>query len=172
FVKPANAGSSVGVGKAENAEALRAALNTAFREDCKVIIEETLCGAEVECAVMGNESPIASNVVGEIEPLRGLYDYEGKYLDGSTKLHIPARLSAECAEDVRVMAVKAYKALGCRGLARVDFFVTEKGAVLNEINTMPGFTDISMYPKLFMASGLTYSEILTKLIAFAISAKG
>lgn len=171
FVKPANAGSSVGVGRAENTAALRAALLEAFKEDSKVIIEETLRGAEVECAVMGNENPVASRVVGEIEPLRGLYDYDGKYRDGSTKLHIPARLSAAQTENVRVMAVKAYRALGCRGLARVDFFLMPSGAVLNEINTMPGFTSISMYPKLFMQSGLTYSEILTKLITFALSEK-
>lgn len=169
FVKPANAGSSVGVGRAEDKQALQAALKEAFKQDNKVIIEETLHGAEVECAVMGNAAPVASQVVGEIEPLRGLYDYEGKYLDGSTKLHIPARLPAAQSEKIRRLAVEAYSALQCTGLARVDFFAMEdgEGVVLNEINTLPGFTNISMYPKLFMASGLSYSEILTKLIEFA-----
>lgn len=169
FVKPANAGSSVGVGRAENEQALKSALEEAFKHDKKVIIEETLRGAEVECAVIGNDAPVASNMVGEIEPLRGLYDYEGKYLDGSTKLHIPARLPAAQCEKIRAMAVAAYSALQCTGLARVDFFAMSdgEGVVLNEINTLPGFTNISMYPKLFMASGLSYSEILTKLIEFA-----
>ncbi|MEG0852773.1 MAG: D-alanine--D-alanine ligase family protein [Angelakisella sp.] len=168
FVKPANAGSSVGVSKAKNPEELHTALVEAFRHDSKVIIEETLHGAEVECAVMGNEAPVASAVIGEIEPLRGLYDYEGKYLDGSTKLHIPARISPLQTEQIQAFAIKAYQALECSGLARIDFFATNDGkVVLNEINTLPGFTNISMYPKLFMASGMSYSEIITKLLNLA-----
>ena len=166
FVKPANAGSSVGVSKAADKLQLRSALYEAFKQDSKVIIEETLKGAEVECAVMGNCQPKASTVIGEIVPKRDLYDYEGKYLDGSTDLYIPARVTPEQTDLVRTLAVRAYSLLGCAGLARVDFFASAdgKGVVLNELNTLPGFTSISMYPKLFMASGMTYPQIIDKLI--------
>lgn len=170
FVKPARAGSSVGVSRVESADGLSAALDTAFREDRKVIIEEAIQGAEVECAVMGNFSePFAAGSLGEIVPKRGLYDYEGKYLDGSTDLYIPARIPDHRAQAVRETALKAYRALGCTGLARVDFFVTKQGEILlNEVNTLPGFTDISMYPKLMTASGMSYSELLTRLIHLAL----
>ncbi|MEA5012071.1 MAG: D-alanine--D-alanine ligase family protein [Angelakisella sp.] len=173
FVKPANAGSSVGVSKAANKAELRTALYEAFKEDRKVIIEETLKGAEVECAVMGNYQPKASSVIGEIVPKRDLYDYEGKYVDGSTDLYIPARISTEQTDLVRAMAVRAYTLLGCTGLSRVDFFACPDGksVVLNELNTLPGFTNISMYPKLFMASGLTYPQIIDKLIQLGIDCK-
>ena len=122
FVKPANAGSSVGVSRVETFAQLAQALEVAFAEDSKVIIEEMLHGAEVECAVMGNDQPIASAVVGQIVPLRGLYDYKGKYVDGTTQLNIPAHITPEQTQTVREMAVQAYQALGCQGLARVDFF--------------------------------------------------
>lgn len=170
FIKPANAGSSVGVSKVENKAALEAALELAFAHDQKVIVEEMLHGAEVESAVLGNADPIAADVVGEIVPVRGLYDYEGKYLDGSTKLNIPAQISESQAQAVREMAVRAYRALECRGLARVDFFALTDGTrvMLNEINTMPGFTSISMYPKLFVASGITYQQLITRLIELAL----
>lgn len=167
FVKPANAGSSVGVSKAHNKQELRTALELAFLHDRKVIIEETIVGAEVECAVMGNSTPVASKVLGEIVPVGGVYDYEGKYVNDTTKLYIPARISEETTKLIRETAVKAYIALGCTGLSRIDFFATKEGIVLNEINTLPGFTSISMYPKLFMASDMSYSEIITRLLELA-----
>lgn len=172
FVKPARAGSSVGVSRAEDAAALDRALDVAFAEDDKVLIEETLSGAEVECAVMGaGAGAFASDVLGEIVPKRGLYDYEGKYLDGSTDLYVPARIPGAQAQKIRELAVRAYRALGCAGLARVDFFACRDGETvyLNEINTMPGFTSISMYPRLMMASGMTYPEIIDRLIAMALA---
>lgn len=169
FVKPANAGSSVGVSKAHDRQELLKALETAFKEDKKVLIEETLVGTEAECAVMGNLSPAAAADVGEIEPLRELYDYEGKYCDDTTALHIPARISPEAAQQMRSLAVRAYSLLGCRGLARVDFFVLKQGerVVLNELNTFPGFTHISMFPKLFCHGGMRYGELIDRLIAYA-----
>lgn len=173
FVKPANAGSSVGISKAHNRQELTQALKTAFKEDKKALIEETLTGVEAECAVMGNLSPVAAADVGEIEPLRELYDYEGKYCDDTTALHIPARISPNAAQEMRSLAVRAYSLLGCRGLARVDFFVLKEGerVVLNELNTLPGFTHISMYPKLFCHGGMGYGELLDRLIAYACEEK-
>ena len=173
FVKPCNQGSSVGVGKAENAQQLQEALTEAFQYDTRVIIEECILGHEVECAVMGNEDPIASDVLGEIAPTHGFYDYEGKYLDDSTTLYIPARIDEEDTRQVRKLAVEAYKAMSCTGLSRVDFFVkydapAGQRVILNEINTLPGFTSISMFPKLFMASGLSYGQIIDKLIEYAL----
>lgn len=170
FVKPANAGSSVGISKAHNESELPEALSTALREDSKAIVEETLTGTEVECSVMGNEHPIASGAVGEIEPLRELYDYEGKYCDNTAALHIPARLPEGISEEIRRIAALAYKTLCCRGLARVDFFVLEGSGrvVLNELNTLPGFTDISMFPKLFCHDGMSYGELLNRLIGYAM----
>lgn len=170
FVKPARAGSSVGVSRAEGPEQLRDALDTAFREDRKVIIEEAVLGAEVECAVMGNfVDPFAAPSLGEIVPKRGLYDYEGKYLDGSTDLYIPARIPDRQSQAIRETALKAYRVLGCTGLARVDFFaLPDGGHILNEVNTLPGFTDISMYPKLMTASGMSYSQLLTRLLRLAL----
>lgn len=170
FVKPARAGSSVGVSRVDGPDGLCKALDTAFLEDRKVIVEEAIRGAEVECAVMGNFADLfAANSLGEIVPKRGLYDYEGKYLDGSTDLYIPARLPGEQTEAIKKTALAAYRALGCSGLARVDFFALKNGGhILNEVNTLPGFTDISMYPKLMTASGMSYSELLTRLIQLAL----
>lgn len=170
FVKPANAGSSVGVTKARDAVSLRDALSLAFHHDRKIVVEKLLLGKEIECAVMGGDDPIASDVLGEIAPKNEFYDYEGKYLDDSTDLYVPARIAdMTVVENVRQTAIKAYRALGCTGLARVDFFVGDDGAVtLNEINTIPGFTSISMYPKLFEASGVPYGEIITRLIEYAL----
>lgn len=173
FVKPVNLGSSVGVSRATDAAELAAALEEAFRYDRKVLIEEAIIGAaEVECAIMGNHhNAVASDVLGEIVPVRDLYDYEGKYLDGSTDLYIPARIPAEQTALVRETAVKAYRALDCAGLSRVDFFALPDGRIiLNEINTLPGFTNISMFPKLFMNSGYSYSGILDRLIELALEA--
>ena len=169
FVKPANAGSSVGVSKATDLKSLNESIIKAFKEDSKLVLEEGVVGAEVEVAVMGNEEPIAS-VVGEIEACNDFYDFDAKYINSASNLYIPARISEEKAEEVRKAAVNAYKALGCSGLARVDFFVRHSdGAVmLNEPNTIPGFTSISMYSKLFAAAGVPYPELIDKLICFAI----
>lgn len=170
FVKPANAGSSVGVSKAKNAVELRDALSLAFSHDRKVVVEQLLTGQEIECAVMGNDDPIAAQVLGEIAPGNEFYDYTGKYLDDSTALFIPARIADEAVQQqVRTIALQAYRALGCAGFARVDFFVSDKGVVtLNEINTIPGFTSISMFPKLFEASGVPYKELVSHLLEYAL----
>lgn len=168
FVKPANAGSSVGVGKAKDKEELKAVLKTAFEVDSKVLIEECIIGAEVECAVLGNEEPISSKYIGQIVPTVEFYDFDAKYTDSSTALYIPAKVSDEVSEKVRTEAIKAYKTMDCRGLSRVDFFALQNGdIVLNEINNLPGFTSISMYPKLFEASGIEYSELIDRLIETA-----
>lgn len=168
FVKPAGTGSSVGVSKARSRAALLAALENAVRFDRKVLVEEFICGREVEVAVLGNEQPIAS-VPGEIDAGAEFYDYETKYVTSTSRLFIPARISEAASERVRSAAVKVYQAMGCRGLSRVDFFVTyeDEAVVFNEINTLPGFTSISMYPKLFAASGIPYGELLDRLIALA-----
>lgn len=168
FVKPANAGSSVGVSKVERKEDLDAAIRKAAAEDSKVVVEEGIKGQEVECAVLGNREAQASPV-GEIGASAAFYDYDDKYINGTSQLYIPARLDPEVAEKVRQTAVRAYRWLGCSGLARVDFFVTEGDhrVILNEINTLPGFTSISMYPKLWIENGLSYSELLDRLIQLA-----
>ncbi|SDO04030.1 D-alanine--D-alanine ligase family protein [Acetanaerobacterium elongatum] len=171
FVKPANAGSSVGVNKATNSTQLKAAIKIALQHDKKVVIEQAVVGQEVECAVLGNRNPVAS-VVGEIAPKAEFYDYDAKYISDTTDLFIPARIPEAVAEKVRETAVKAYRALFCTGLSRVDFFVRANGEVVfNEINTIPGFTHISMYPKLFEAYGIPYSELIDKLIELALERK-
>ena len=168
FVKPAGTGSSVGVAKAKDRQTLEKALGNAAKFDRKVLVEEFIHGHEVEVAVLGNASPVAS-ICGEIEAGAEFYDYEAKYISDCAKLHIPARIDEATAEKVRDAAIRAYKALGCRGLSRVDFFVTYEGnkIVFNEINTLPGFTSISMYPKLFEASGIPYPELLDRLLELA-----
>ena len=168
FVKPAGTGSSVGVSKVHDREQLKAALELAVSFDEKVLVEEAIIGQEVEVAVLGNDCPAAS-VCGEIDSGVEFYDYDAKYVTDTAQCIIPARISDESGEQVRDMAVKIYQALGCRGLSRVDFFVTPEGEpVFNEINTLPGFTSISMYPKLFEASGIPIDQLLTKLIDYAI----
>ncbi len=169
FVKPANAGSSVGISKAKDIDSLAKACEKAFEHDKKVVLEEGIIGMEVECAVMGNDNPVAS-VVGEVVPCNEFYDYEAKYLANESELHIPARLSDEMLKAVQDAAVNAYRALGCSGFTRVDFFVREGDGkiMLNEPNTIPGFTSISMYPKLFAASGVPYAELLDRLINYAL----
>ena len=168
FVKPANAGSSVGVGKAKCKDELLKTLTEALGVDSKVLVEKNIVGAEVECAVLGNENPVAAKYLGQIAPTVEFYDFDAKYTDSSTQLYIPAHIDAEVAEKIRVEAVKAYKVMGCEGLSRVDFFALENGEfVLNEINNLPGFTSISMYPKLFEAAGLKYSELIDALIETA-----
>lgn len=167
FVKPANAGSSVGITKAHNHSELLVALDIAFENDYKAVLEETLVGREIECAVMGNEEPVAS-CIGEILPTAEFYDFDAKYVDNSTGLAIPADLPVETSEKVRAAAVNAYLTMGCRGLSRVDFFLCNDGRIcLNEINTLPGFTSISMFPKLFSQVGIPYSELIDKLIEYA-----
>lgn len=170
FIKPANAGSSVGISRVEKPEQLAAACALAFAHDSKLVAEEAVEGLELECAVLGNEQPVAS-AVGEIEPVtHAFYDYEAKYEDDSTNLYLPARITPEQSEEIRQVAVQAYRAMGCTGLARVDFFLRRRdgAAILNEINTLPGFTSISMYPKLFIHGGMTYAQLLDRLIGLAL----
>ena len=169
FVKPAGTGSSVGVSKASDREQLRQALLQAGNYDEKILVEEFIHGAEVEVAVMGNDSPVAS-VCGEIDSGAEFYDYDAKYVTDTSVAYIPARISEETEEQVREMAVKVYSAIGCQGLSRVDFFVTydNERVVFNEINTLPGFTSISMYPKLFAASGIPYGELIDQLLQLAL----
>ena len=171
FVKPAGTGSSVGVSKAANPVALQAALLAAAEYDEKILVEEFIWGREVEVAVLGNDSPIAS-ICGEIDSGAEFYDYDAKYITDTSVAYIPARIDEQVAEQVRDAAVKIYSALGCRGLSRVDFFVTyeDNRMVFNEINTLPGFTSISMYPKLFEASGVAYSDLLDRLLELAMEA--
>ncbi len=172
FVKPANAGSSVGISKAHNRDELIKAIEVASREDSKIVIEENIDGAEVECAVLGNEKPFAS-VPGQIAPASEFYDYDAKYNNANSQLYIPARISDELIEKVKSIAVKAYTKIGCTGLSRVDFFVTKEGRVLlNEINTLPGFTSISMYPKLMAASGIEGQTLIEELIKYAFERTG
>ncbi len=168
FVKPANAGSSVGVTKVSSRENFKEAVDVAFKEDTKIVLEEGIVGQEVECAVIGNDEPMAGQV-GEIVSVNEIYDFEAKYVSDASELFIPARLPENVLEDVKKAACKAYKALGCSGLARVDFFVRESDGkiMLNEPNTIPGFTSISMYPKLMNAAGLDSPALLSKLIECA-----
>lgn len=168
FVKPANAGSSVGISKVQNENELRVGIDKAFSFDKKVVLEEFIDGFEVECAVIGNLEPMAS-AVGQIISCNDFYDYDAKYLTDS-KLLIPADLSIDKQNEVRAAAVKAYCVLNCTGLSRVDFFVDRKSGevIFNEINTIPGFTSISMYPKLMEQSGVPYPKLLDKLFKLAI----
>ncbi|MGI5905853.1 MAG: D-alanine--D-alanine ligase family protein [Candidatus Pararuminococcus gallinarum] len=173
FVKPANAGSSVGITKATDKATLKKAFETAFAHDRKIIVEEAVVGDEVECAVLGNDDPFVS-VIGEIVPVAEFYDYNAKYKDGTTALYIPARLEPEVVKEIQETARKAFLALGCSGFARVDFFVrkSDRKVLLNEPNTIPGFTDISMYPKLMEYSGVGYPELIRRLIQLAIERAG
>ncbi len=172
FVKPANAGSSVGISKAADRAALREAVNLALAHDSRIVFERFVRGQEVECAVSGNEALVAVGP-GEILASQEFYTYDDKYIAGTSRVAIPAHLSEEKLAEVREIAQRAYRALCCTGLARVDFFVEEgTGRVLlNEINTLPGFTDISMYPKLMIHSGMSYGELLDRLIRLAFERK-
>ena len=173
FVKPANMGSSVGVSKAKTVEEVRDAIDAALTYDEWVVIEEAIVGREIEIAVLGNQEPRAS-LPGEIVPGAEFYDYADKYLDDGSQALVPAPLTPEQSDTVRAMAVDIFKALRCEGLARVDFFFEEhgRGFLCNEVNTMPGFTPISMYPKLWIASGLSYSELIDELVRLAIERHG
>jgi len=170
FVKPANLGSSVGISKAKHATELRTAINLAAEFDRKIVIEAAVPDArEIECAVLGNDDPEAS-VPGEVIPSREFYDYEAKYLDDSSKTIIPASLTDRQVAEVRRLAVAAFKAIDCAGMARVDFLLAGGTGVLylNEVNTIPGFTTISMYSKMWEASGVSYPQLIDRLIALAI----
>ena len=171
FVKPAGTGSSVGVSKAADREKLVKALEFAAKYDDKILVEEFIRGREVEVAVMGNDNPVAS-ICGEIDSGAEFYDYEAKYVTDTSTSYVPARISEEAQEQVRELAVKGYKAIGCQGLSRVDFFVCydDERIVFNEINTLPGFTSISMYPKLFAASGIPYQQLIDQLLELAMEA--
>ena len=169
FVKPCSQGSSVGVAKANDMLELAAGLTEAFKLDDKVLVEEFIDGHEVECAVLGNHSPIASTV-GEIAPAQEFYTFDAKYKDEASQLYIPAHITPQQIETVRQNALRVYAALGCRGLSRVDFFVTHTDGevVFNELNSIPGFTSISMYPKLFAHEGIDYPALLDRLIGLAL----
>lgn len=170
FVKPANAGSSVGITMVKDADGLEAAFELAFQNDKKIVVEAAVKDPiEVECSVLGNRDPIAG-FLGEVVPADEFYSYDAKYFNGESKLYIPARLSEEKTGEIREMAKRAYQVLGCSGMTRVDFLVERATGkvVLNEPNTLPGFTDISMYPKLLMAAGMTYSAIIDRLLELAL----
>ncbi len=169
FVKPANAGSSVGVHKVGNKEEFVAAVDDAMQYDRKLLVEEAIVGIEVECAVLGNENPKAS-VIGAIMPTDKFYSFDAKYISSTgAKLMIPADISPSTSKKIQDFAIKAFKCIGGEGLSRVDFFLTaDDRLVLNEINTLPGFTSISMYPKLWEASGISYSDLLDHLINLGI----
>jgi len=168
FVKPARLGSSVGISKVAGPDGLAEAVELARRHDDKVLIEEGVPGVEVECGVLGNREPVAS-VVGEIVAHADWYDYSAKYDEGGMDLVIPARISSQAGERVRELAVESFVATECEGMARIDFFVRPDGEVIvNEINTIPGFTSTSVYAKLFEAAGIPYVELLDRLIALAL----
>lgn len=168
FVKPACSGSSVGVNKASSFEELKNAVKLAFSHDKKAVVEEYIKGRELECAVFGRENPFASDV-GEIKSCNEFYDYDAKYILGTSGITVPADIPESAAKEIRETAVRAFKIMGCSGLARVDFFLKEDGTVvLNEINTLPGFTQISMYPKLMEHMGISQPELLDRLIMLAI----
>jgi D-alanine-D-alanine ligase len=165
FVKPANMGSSVGITKVKNRESTKAAVNEAFRYDRKILVEEAILGREFECSVLGNEHP-ESSLPGEIIPFREFYDYRDKYIEGKTGFVIPAKIPPDLTSKIQRLSLEAFKAAECSGMARVDFFLqsgTQK-LFINEINTIPGFTEISMYPKLWDESGLPFPRLLDRLI--------
>lgn len=169
FMKPANTGSSVGVYKIKTQSDFQGALDKVFMYDRKIILEEFIEGREIECAVLGNEAPIAS-IAGEIIPHHEFYSYEAKYLDeqGAT-LKVPAEIDEQTTQRIQDLAIKTFRALCCSGMARVDFFLRKDGEIfVNEINTIPGFTSISMYPRLWQASGISYPDLIDKLITLAL----
>jgi len=169
FVKPANLGSSVGITKVKDYAGTRAALETAFLYDRKILVEEGIIGRELECSVLGNDKPEAS-LPGEIMPFREFYDYSDKYLEGKTRFGIPAMLPASIIKKIRSLSVEAFKACDCSGMARVDFFLEARTRkiYLSEINTIPGFTEISMYPKLWDVSGVSFPELIDRLIKLGL----
>ncbi|WAM34442.1 D-alanine--D-alanine ligase family protein [Caldicellulosiruptor morganii] len=169
FVKPANSGSSIGISKAKDRDDLILAINQAFYYDTKILIEEAIDAREIECALLGNDEIFVS-ALGEIIPSREFYSYEAKYIDNSSELIIPAKLEKQVEDEIKELAVKIYRLFECSGMARIDFFVDRKTSKVyfNEVNTIPGFTSISMYPKLMEYSGIPYSQLLDRLIELAI----
>ena len=169
FVKPANLGSSVGINKVKNRDQFQHAVREAFRYDSKILVEEYIEGREIECAVLGNDFPIAS-LPGEIIPQHEFYSYAAKYQDDKgAVLEIPAKLPQEVTKEIQDIAIQSFKTLCCEGMARVDFFLRDdREIIVNEINTIPGFTKISMYPKLWEASGISYTELIDRLIQLAL----
>lgn len=167
FVKPSNMGSSIGVSKATGVDALRAALDDALRYDDVAVVEEAVDGRELECGVLGNDQPRASTV-GEIVPGAEFYDYDDKYAAGVARTVVPAELDPETMQAARDLALRAFAALRAEGMARVDMFLVGDELMVNEINTIPGFTPISMYPMLWQASGVTYSELIDELVGLAL----
>ena len=169
FVKPANLGSSVGINKVYDEIQFKKAIHEAFNYDNKILIEENISGREIECSVLGNDDPIAS-LPGEVLLNHGFYSYEAKYIDeNGAVIEIPAKLPEDIVKNVQALAIKAFKVLCCEGMARVDLFLKEDNEIIiNEINTIPGFTNISMYPKLWEASGIGYSELIDRLIQLSI----
>jgi D-alanine-D-alanine ligase len=169
FVKPCALGSSVGITKAKGAKELQEALNIAIKYDHKIIVEQAIEAREIECSILGNQDPKAS-LLGEIIPSSEFYDYRAKYISQSSKLIIPADLRSELTSEIRNLAVAAFKTIDCTGMARVDFLVRRRDekVFLNEINTIPGFTEISMYPKLWEATGIPFKELIDRLIQLAI----
>ena len=170
FVKPARLGSSVGISKAHDEAELEAAVALARRHDEKVLVEEFVAGTEVECGVLGNVTPAPlASVVGEIVPHAEWYDYDAKYAAGGSDIVVPARIPDATAARVQELAIESFVATECEGMARVDFFVREDGeVVVNELNTIPGFTETSVYARLFEASGIPYAELLDRLIELAL----
>ncbi|MBR1739560.1 MAG: D-alanine--D-alanine ligase [Ruminococcus sp.] len=168
YVKPANCGSSVGVSKAHDMEELRAGIKAAFSHDEKVIVEEEIKGKECECAVMGNDEPFASGI-GEISAANEFYDFNAKYNNSESRTYVPARIADGDAEKIRSIALEAYHAMGCKGLARVDFFLCDDGRIIvNELNTLPGHTPISMFPQLMQYEGISFAEQEDRLIRLAL----
>lgn len=171
FVKPARGGSSRGTSKVHSETELATAIETALQFDPKVMIEEAIVGSEIECAVLEIAGEPQASVVGRIsiDPKFEFYDFEAKYLDGATSIELPAAIPPGIAEEIRTTAIKAFQALGCSGLARVDFFLTDAGKIIiNELNTMPGFTATSVFPKMWQASGVSYTEVISHLIESAL----
>jgi D-alanine-D-alanine ligase len=170
FVKPARGGSSLGISKVTSPDGLDAALATAFEHDPKVVVEQMVHGRELECAVLEGPAGPETSLPAEIKVAGDWYDFEAKYLDDSTEFDIPARVPDDVTAEVRALAARAFTALGCAGLARVDFFLTDDGLVVNEVNTMPGFTPQSMYPRMWAATGVPYPELVDRLVAQALRA--
>ena len=168
-MKPANLGSSVGITKVKDPVQTEAAVELAFRYDQKILVEENINGRELECSVLGNENPQAS-LPGEIIPYREFYDYRDKYHEGKTKFRIPAELPPDVIEQIQALSLEAFRAIACSGMARVDFFLQKDSQelILNEINTIPGFTQISMYPKLWEVSGIPFPRLLEELIELGL----
>ena len=167
YIKPSRQGSSIGINVANKEDELKIGIEDSVKYDNEILLEEGVKAREIECAVLGNEDPIAS-CLGEIIPDEEFYSYDSKYKNNESKLLIPAPLSEELTNKIRTTAIKAYKALNCKGLSRVDFFVDGNNFYLNEINTIPGFTSISMYPMLFKESGIEIKELITKLIELSL----